>query len=446
MGGYVPASGREKQEMLQAVGLSDTQGLFAQVPPEVRQKGPLDLPAGMTEAEMLAEMRRMADNTRQDCAVFLGAGAYRRFIPAVVPELAGQSAFLTAYTPYQPEMSQGLLQAMFEYQTMICELTGMDAANASVYDGATAAAEAMRLARGSTGRTTLLVSETVNPQTAAVLRTYAKAADMRVEPVEMYGGRTHLKKLYEALGDDVCAVLLQQPNFFGCLEEVHEAGRIAHAFGALLIVSADPVALAMLAAPGDQNADIAVGDVQQLGSPCNFGGPGAGYMAAKKEYTRKLPGRIVGQTKDGNGRRGFVLTLQAREQHIRREKASSNICSNEAHTALTAAVYLAAMGPQGLYEAAKLSYDRAHYLHERILAIKGFEDLWPAPFFSEFAVRAPVAPAQMNERLLTKGIIGGYDLGRVCGNYENAALFCVTEMNDRAQLDALVRELEAMAG
>jgi glycine dehydrogenase subunit 1 len=445
MGGYVPAARREIQEMLGAVGLSDVNELFAEIPEEIRLQGPLGLPAGMTEAEMLAEMRRMAGNTRQDCAVFLGAGAYRRFVPACVPDLANQGAFLTAYTPYQPEMSQGLLQAMFEYQTMICELTGMDAANASVYDGATAAAEAMLMARAATGRSTILVSRAVNPQTAVVLEAYADAAGMRVVPVSMYGGRTHLKKLFEAAGEDVCAVLLQQPNFFGCLEEVHEAGRIAHAAGALLVVSAGPVSLGMLAAPGALGADIAVGDAQELGSDLNFGGPGAGYMAAKQEYLRRLPGRIVGQTKDGDGRRGFVLTLQAREQHIRREKASSNICSNEAHTALTAAVYLAAMGPEGLYEAAKLSHDRAHYLHGRILEIGGFMDLWPTPFFNEFAVRAPVNPGLMNERLLKKGIIGGYDLGRVDEKYENAVLFCVTEANDRAQIDALVRELEAMA-
>ncbi|MFZ5974434.1 MAG: aminomethyl-transferring glycine dehydrogenase subunit GcvPA [Bacillota bacterium] len=444
MGGYVPATGREREEMLKAIGLTDMEELFAQIPSTVRLKEPLDLPEGVSEMEMMAGMRRMAGNTRQDCAIFLGAGAYDRFIPSVVPDLANKSAFLTAYTPYQPEMSQGLLQAMFEYQSMICRLTGMDVANASVYDGATAAAEAMLMARAVTGRSTLLVSEAVHPQTVAVLETYAAGLGMRIECVSMYQGRTHLKKLFLALHDDVCAVLLQNPNFFGCLEEMHEAARIAHAAGALLIVSASPISLGMLAAPGALGADIAVGDVQELGNPLNFGGPYAGYMAAKQEYMRKLPGRIVGQTKDEQGRRGFVLTLQTREQHIRREKATSNICSNQAHSALTAAIYLAAMGPQGLYEAARLSYNRAHYLRERITALPGFEALWPTQFFHEFAVRVPVDPDDMNKELLKKCIIGGYNLGKVHEKYKDCVLFCVTEMNTRAQMDALVGELEAM--
>ncbi|MFZ5974272.1 MAG: aminomethyl-transferring glycine dehydrogenase subunit GcvPA [Bacillota bacterium] len=445
MGNYAPSTGREREEMLQAIGLADMEELFAQVPLGVRLKEPLDLPEGMSEMEMLAEMRRLAGNTRQDCAVFLGAGAYDRFIPSVVSDLADQSAFLTAYTPYQPEMSQGLLQAMFEYQSMICRLTGMDVANASVYDGATAAAEAMLMARAVTGRNTLLASEAVHPQTVSVLETYAAGTDMRVHSIGMYQGRTHLKKLFQALHDDVCAVLVQNPNFFGCLEEIQEAARIAHVAGALLIVSASPVSLGMLAAPRAVGADIAVGDVQELGNPLYFGGPYAGFMAAKQEYMRKFPGRIVGQTKDKEGRRGFVLTLQTREQHIRREKATSNICSNQAHTALTAAVYLAAMGPQGLHEAARLSYNRAHYLQERITELNGFEALWPTQFFNEFAVRVPVDPDAMNKELLKKDIIGGYNLGRVHEKYRDCVLFCTTEMNTRAQIDALVRELEAMA-
>jgi glycine dehydrogenase subunit 1 len=444
MGGYVPATARERKEMLKAIGLSDMDELFRQVPPEVRLKEPLDLPIGMSEMEMLGEMRRMADNTRQDCAVFLGAGAYDRFIPSVVSDLANKSAFLTAYTPYQPEMSQGLLQAMFEYQSMVCRLTGMDVANASVYDGATAAAEAMLMARAVNGRSTLLVSGAVHPHTVSVLKTYANSSGMRVECIEMYQGRTHLKKLFLALHDDVCAVLLQNPNFFGCLEEMQEAARIAHAASALLISSASPVSLGMLAAPGALGADIAVGDAQELGNALSFGGPYAGFMAAKQEYVRKLPGRIVGQTKDKPGRRGFVLTLQTREQHIRREKATSNICSNQAHSALAAAVYLSAMGPEGLYEAARLSYNRAHYLQERITNLPGFKALWPTQFFHEFAVRMPADPDEINNELLKKGIIGGYNLQKVHEKYKNAVLFCVTEMNTRAQIDALVCELEAM--
>ncbi len=443
MSGYVPTTPGEREEMLSVLGLDTVDGLFEEVPKAVRPEGPPDLPPALSEPEMMDALRRMAQNTRQDCAVFLGAGAYDRFRPAAVTGLAAQSAFLTAYTPYQPEMSQGLLQAMFEYQTMICVLTGMDAANASVYDGATAAAEAMLMARAVTGRDTLVVSEAVHPQTIRVLRTYADSAGMRVKTTGMYQGRTHLKRLNAALDDNVCAVLLQNPNFFGCLEEVMEAARLAHMAGAMLIVSASPVSLGLLAAPGDLNADIAVGDVQEFGLPLSFGGPYAGYMAVRQEYMRKFPGRIVGQTTDKEGRRGFVLTLQSREQHIRREKAVSNICSNQAHCALTAAIYLAAMGPQGLADVARISYQRAHHLFERITALPGFEPLWPTPFFSEFAVRVPVNPAELNARLLERGIIGGYDLGQIGERYKNAMLFCATENNTPAQIDALISGLEA---
>jgi glycine dehydrogenase subunit 1 len=443
MSGYVPATDREREEMLSVLGLKSVDGLFAEISQAVRPGGPLDLPSALSEPELMDALRRMAGNTRQDCAIFLGAGAYDRFRPAAVTSLAAQSAFLTAYTPYQPEMSQGLLQAIFEYQTMICALTGMDAANASVYDGATAAAEAMLMTRAVTGRDTLVVSEAVHPQTAQVLRTYAKSAGMRIKTTGMYQGRTHLKQLYGALDENVCAVLLQNPNFFGCLEEVMEAARLAHMAGAMLIVSASPVSLGLLAAPGDLNADIAVGDVQELGLPLSFGGPYAGYMAVKREYMRKLPGRIVGQTTDKAGRRGFVLTLQSREQHIRREKAVSNICSNQAHCALTAAIYLAAMGPQGLADAARISYQRAHYLFDRIMALPGFEPLWTTPFFGEFAVRVPADPAELNARLLERGIIGGYDLGRVDERYKNVMLFCATENNTPAQINALISGLEA---
>lgn len=442
---YIPNTDVDRARMLEAIGLTSIEELFADIPEEVRFP-PLDLPAPLSEMEvarLLGELaERNADLDHHAC--FLGAGAYRHFVPAVVDHILGRGEFYTCYTPYQPEVSQGTLTAIFEYQTLVCQLTGMEVANASMYDGASALAEAALMACRVTRREGIVASEAIHPEYRQVLRTYTQGIGLEIRSAgyvkDAPWGRTDLAQLRDLTDEETACVIVQYPNFFGVIEDLAAVGEIAHERGALFVVCADPIALGLLRPPGDCGADIVVGEGQALGSPPSFGGPYLGLFATRMKYVRQMPGRVVGRTRDTQGRRGFVLTLQTREQHIRREKATSNICTNEALMALAATVYLAAMGKGGLRRAAELCYHKAHHAAARIAELPGFEVL-SEPFFKEFVVRMPRPPAEVNAQLLERRIIGGYDLGRAYPELANSMLLCVTEMNTREEIDALVTAL-----
>ena len=440
MGTYVPNTEKEQREMLEACGLHSFDDLYAGIPDELKRKEPLAIPEGKPEIEVRRILEDAARKNRVYRDVFRGAGAYRHFIPSIVSQVTGKEEFRTAYTPYQAEISQGLLQSIFEYQTDICELTGLAASNAGVYDGATAAAEACEMCRDRKRRKAL-VSAAADPKIISVVRTYAFGRDAEVVLVPEKDGATDLDALRALLDDETACVLIQQPNFFGCEEDAARAAAMAHQAGAKLIMSCNPIALAVMKTPGEYGADIAVGEGQPLGLPLSFGGPYLGFMAADDKMTRKLPGRIVGETTDINGERCYVLTMQAREQHIRREKAGSNICSNEALCALTAAVYLAAMGPEGLRNTAMSCHAKARYLRQA-LADAGLKPLHSRPFFHEFATQAPdeARAAAVLRALEQADILGGLPLGG------GRLLWCATEMNTRESMDraaGIVKEVLA---
>ena len=434
MGGYIPSTRSERAEMLRAIGLDRPEELFASVPEALRVKK-LDLAPGLSELALFREMRGVAAKNRVYRSIFRGAGAYNHYIPAVVGAVTSKETFVTAYTPYQAEMSQGVLQSIFEYQTMICELTGMDVSNASVYDGATAAAEAVNMLVDAKRRVAL-ISEGVHPMTLETVRTYAFGADVEIRTIPLKDGRTDMEALASMLSKDVACVLLQSPNYFGLVEDGETVAKIVHENRSKLILSVNPIACALYKTPGEVGADVAVGEGQPLGMPLSFGGPYLGFMAATKALMRKLPGRIVGQTVDSHGERCFVLSLQAREQHIRREKASSNICSNEALCALTAGVYLSAMGPDGLAEAARQSMAKAHYLARGLAAIEGVTLRYSGEFFHEFVTDLPKQD-EILAALEQADILGGLPL-------EGGILWCATEKVPREALDrtiAIVKEV-----
>ena len=372
---------------------------------------------------------------------FLGGGSYDHFVPSIIGEIISRSEYLTAYTPYQPEVAQGTLQAIFEYQSMICALTGMDVANASMYDGASALAEAGLLAVNQKKRNRLVIASTVNPAHRAVVKTYLQGADVELITVPQSDGLTDLKTLSDLVDSDTAGLLLQTPNFFGCIEDADEMAKIAHDNDALFIVSADPISLGILKKPGESGADIVVGEGQSLGSPTQFGGPYLGIFAAKMELVRRMPGRIAGQTWDVDGKRGFVLTLQTREQHIRRERATSNICTNQGIVMLSAAIYMALMGKEGISKVAELSTRKSHYLAEQINGLKGYELMFSAPFFKEFVVKTPVAPSKLIESLLDEKIFAGIDLSSYDYGLENCMLVCVTEKRTKEEMDKFVNSL-----
>ena len=438
MGNFLPSTDAQKREMMDAVGVSTIEELYTDIPADLRQlaaEAVASLPEGVSEFEALEQMKTLAKKNRVFDAIFRGAGAYWHYVPAVVSRVAAKEAFVTAYTPYQPEISQGILQTIFEYQTMLCELTGMDAGNASVYDGATAAAEAAAMCRERSRNMTLLAAG-LNPESIETVKTYSFGADVAYAIVPNKNGRLDLDALKAALNAGVASLILQSPNYYGVIEDVPAIAELVHAAGAKLVLSMNPTAMALLSSPGEMGADVAIGDGQPLGIPLSFGGPYLGFMACKKDMVRKLPGRIVGQTTDAEGRRCFVLTLQAREQHIRREKASSNICSNQALCALTAAAYCTAMGPQGLTEVARACYDNAHYLAHELGKIKGFAPVNPeAPFFHEFLTQAPANTDKVLKALEDAGILGGLPV-------EGGILWCATERNTKAQIDLLVETLK----
>jgi glycine dehydrogenase subunit 1 len=443
---YLPMTERDRREMLAAIGVNSVDELFSEIPESVRFKGRLNLPEPLSEPELFKHMSRLAGkNASFDQYVsFLGAGVYEHHIPSVVGHVISRSEFYTAYTPYQPEISQGELQAIFEFQTMICELTGMDVANSSMYDGPTALAEAASMAASTTRLKKIVVSRAVHPEAREILHTNAKGLGLTVVEVPYADGVTNLEALSAAADGETAAVIVQYPNFFGRLEDLAAIEKIAHAHKGMFIVSANPMALGILKPPGEFGADIVVGDAQPLGIPASFGGPHCGYLATTKALMRRIPGRIVGQTVDEEGVRGFVLTLQAREQHIRRDKATSNICSNQALLALAASVYMSAMGKQGMQDVARLNMQKAHYARKRLGEVEGVQPVFDGPFFNEFVVRLNRPVKEVNGELLKLGIIGGYDLGRSYPELENHMLIAVTEMRTKEEIDQLAEALEGL--
>jgi glycine dehydrogenase subunit 1 len=441
---YIPNTPAEQEEMLRSLGVTSIEDLLDSVPEEVRLKRPLNLPAALTELELLRLLRGMAErNVDLDHLVsFLGAGTYDHFVPSVVDQLVKRSEFYTSYTPYQPEVSQGMLQAIYEYQTMVCQLTGMDVANASLYDGATATVEAALLAVGPSGRGDVLVSRAVDPQYRQVLRTYAHGRGFTLKEVACADGITSIEDLERQLGVDTRAVIIQHPNFFGNLEPVQQIEHLTHQTNGLFIVSiTEPVSLAILNPPGAYNADVVAVEGMSLGSSMSYGGPALGMFASKAAYLRRLPGRIAGRTVDNRGQTGYVLTLQTREQHIRRERATSNICTNQALLALAATIYLAVLGKQGFRTVGEQCLQKAHYAYEQLVQIPGFRPAFDQPFFDEFALRCPVPVAGLAAALEQRGIIPGYDLSRDYAELEDTLLVCVTEMRTRQDIDALVEAL-----
>ncbi len=442
MSSYIPNTDADRRKMLETLGLDSLEELFEAIPPEKRYPH-LDLPPPLSEMEVKKLVRGLteknADLDHHPC--FLGAGAYHHFVPAVVDHIVRRSEFYTAYTPYQPEASQGTLTSIYEFQTMVCELTAMDVANASMYDGATALAEAGLMAARITRRDRLVVASTLHPSYRQVLRTYTQGLGVDIREVGYSeDGGVDFPQAEQSLDEEIAALLVQHPNFLGSLEDLLPLSELAHAVGALLVVCVDPIALGLLCPPGEQGADIVVGEGQSLGNPLSYGGPYVGLFACRQKYLRQMPGRLVGMTKDIEGRRGFVLTLQPREQHIRREKATSNICTNQALVALATTVYLAVMGKQGLRQVAELCYHKAHYAAQQIVALPGYERLFGG-FFKEFVIRTPLPPAEVNAHLWERGIIGGYELARDYARLTDCLLLCVTEMNTRGEIDRLVQAL-----
>lgn len=432
MGNYVPASEEETKKMLDFLGLSSLDDLYRDVPKEVYKKE-LPLPRGKSEMEVLREMKGLGQKNRPFTTIFRGAGAYDHYIPAIVKQVISKEAFRTTYTPYQAEISQGILQSIFEYQTMISELTGMDVSNASVYDGATAAAEAIFMCLDRK-KNSVLASGAMHPQVLEVMKTYCdnRHVDFQVIPVK--DGRTDAEKLAEVAGDSTAAVIFQNPNFFGLIEDGDSLVSLAHGVKAKAIMSVSPLSLGLLKTPGEYGADIAVGDGQELGLPLSFGGPYMGFMTCREKLMRKLPGRIVGETEDSRGNRCFVLTLQAREQHIRREKASSNICSNEALCTMACGAYMAALGPAGMKEAASQCYAKAHYLAGELEKI-GYTLKYKFPFFDEFVTDSPLPPKEVEKLLAAEGILSGLPVGE-------GILWCATEMDSKEEMDRLVSILK----
>lgn len=423
--------------MLQSIHLNSLEELFIAIPEKLRINE-LNLPSAKSELEVRQIMEKMAEQNTVFSTIFRGAGAYHHYIPSLVKQITSKEEFLTAYTPYQAEISQGVLQSIFEFQTMICELTGLDVANASVYDGASAAAEAIHMCVDRK-RQKVLVSETIHPMTMSTIETYCHGTDVEVIQVPAKAGVTDVGALKELLTEEIACFYVQQPNYFGQIEDAEALGEHIHAVGGKYIMGVNPIATAVLKTPSECGADIATGEAQPLGLPLSFGGPYLGFMAATNEMMRKLPGRIVGETTDLNGERAFVLTLQAREQHIRRERASSNICSNQAHCALTASVYLTVMGPTGLKEVATACYSKAHYLASELQKITGFDLCYSGAYFHEFLMTTPIPSDELVEKLADQKILGGYPIGI-------DVLWCVTEMVSKTEIDKLIEIIREVCG
>ncbi len=441
---YISLTEPEIREMLARIGVSTVDDLFAPIPEKARCRGDLALPAAVSELEIGRELTQAAaDTTTLDgMNSFLGAGAYDHFIPSVIDHLAGRTEFYTAYTPYQPEASQGMLTAIFEYQSMIAALTGMEVSNASLYDGASGLAEAVMMAVSIKRRCKkVVVSGAVHPEYLETVRTYLANLDAELVVVAPENGVTDAAALAAAVDRDTACVAFQNPNFFGNLEDVVALARAAREQGALVIASVDPISLGVLAPPGEYDADICVGEGQGLGGELFFGGPYFGFFASKQEYIRRMPGRVVGETTDGQGRRGYVLTFQTREQHIRRAKATSNICTNQGIIALRGAMYLATLGPQGIREVAELCLSKSHYAAERLAALPGYRLAFDVPFFKEFVLECPKPATEIACDVRPDGIQPGVPLSRWFPEMENHLLVAVTEKKSREEIDALVDAL-----
>jgi len=445
--GFVPNTEEDKKEMLKAIGVSSFEELISDIPAEIRLKEELNLPEPLSEYEVLKELQDISEkNLDLNHAIcFLGGGAYDHFIPSAVFTIISRSEFYTAYTPYQAEVSQGTLQSIYEYQTMICRLTGMDAANASMYDGGSALAEAVLLSIGYTERKEVVVAGPVNPNYLKVVKTYTHPRKAQIKLTKFDAGVCDIEDLKQKVTDNTACVIVQQPNFFGNIEDVFEIERITHLHGALFIVAIDPISLGLLVPPGEYGADIVVGEGQPLGIPLSFGGPYLGIFAVKEFLIRKMPGRLSGITIDRNGERGFTLTLQTREQHIRREKATSNICTNQGLMMLAATVYMALMGKQGLKEVATLCLQKSHYLAEKISQIDGFKLKYKQPFFKEFVVETPLPVSLIKDKLQAKKILPGIDISKFAG-YGDGLLIAVTEKRTKKEMDIFVDELKNLAG
>ncbi|WP_075982282.1 aminomethyl-transferring glycine dehydrogenase subunit GcvPA [Bacillus massilinigeriensis] len=439
---FLPVTEADQKEMLKTIGVSEINDLFSDIPEKVRFKGEYKIKPAKSESALMKELTALAEKNADliSNSSFLGAGVYDHYIPVIVDHVLSRSEFYTAYTPYQPEISQGELQAIFEFQTMICELTGMDVANSSMYDGGTALAEAGMLSTGQTKRKKILISSLVHPEAKDVVKTYAKGQRIEIQEIPHVNGVTDVEALKELINDEIAAVMVQYPNFYGRIEPLKDLEEIIHAHKALFVVSSNPLSLGVLTPPGKLGADIVVGDAQPFGIPTAFGGPHCGYFAVTQKLMRKVPGRLVGQTTDEEGQRGFVLTLQAREQHIRRDKATSNICSNQALNALAASVAMTALGKQGVKAMATSNIQKANYAR-KAFKNAGFEMAFEGPCFNEFVVKLSRPVKEVNKVLLDKGIIGGYDLGQDDENLSNHMLICVTELRTREEIDTFVKEM-----
>ncbi|NEF11775.1 aminomethyl-transferring glycine dehydrogenase subunit GcvPA [Staphylococcus aureus] len=438
---YIPLTEKDKQEMLQTIGAKSIGELFGDVPSDILLNRDLNIAEGEAETTLLRRLNRIASKniTKETHTSFLGAGVYDHYAPSVVDAMISRSEFYTAYTPYQPEISQGELQAIFEFQTLICELTDMDVANSSMYDGMTSFAEACILAFSQTKKNKIVVSKGLHYQALQVLHTYAKTRkEFEVVEIDLDGTVTDLKKLEAAVDDETAAVAVQYPNFYGSIEDLEKIHSFIEDKKALFIVYANPLALGLLTPPGSFGADIVVGDTQPFGIPAQFGGPHCGYFATTKKLMRKVPGRLVGQTQDDEGNRGFVLTLQAREQHIRRDKATSNICSNQALNALASSIAMSALGKQGIYDIAVQNIEHANYAKQQFTK-KGFEVL-DGTSFNEFVVKFDKPIQQVNEELVKYNIIGGFDLGVVSDDFKNHMLIAVTELRTKDEIDTFVEK------
>lgn len=440
---YIPHTPSDRERMARTIGIEDIDELFDSVPESLRLAEPLNLPPPLSEMELIRELSLIARRNRgvDYYTSFLGAGAYDHFIPSAVRHIVGRSEFYTSYTPYQAEISQGMLQVIYEFQSMICALIGMDIANASVYDGATATAEAAIMALNKSGRRRVLVSQLVNPHYRAVVETYLSQGLAALEIVRASEGSTSQEELQSLLDEDTACLVVQYPNFVGTIEDIGAYSKMCDSAGASLVVVADPIALGILKPPGALGADIVVGEGQSLGNPLNYGGPYLGFMAAREDYLRYIPGRISGATVDTEGNRGYVLTLQAREQHIRRERAYSNICTNQALNALAATVYLSLMGKSGLRKVAELCLQKAHYLADRLSSIDGVSLAYTAPFFKEFVVRTPLPADKVVSELRKHRILAGEPLGPHYPDMDNCLLVCVTEKRTRDEMDEFAERL-----
>ena len=445
---YIPATHEDEERMLKVCKVNSIDDLFSDIPDNLKLKRNLNLEESKSEIEVSEAIKNLANKniSTEELTCFLGAGAYDHYVPSIIKHITSRSEFYTAYTPYQAEISQGTLQAIFEFQSMIAEITKMDIANASMYDGATAAVEGCILAVSKTRRKKVVVSRTVHPETRKILKTYLQFRDCQVVEVDYdrENGTTDLNKLQEKVDDNTACVLLQNPNFFGMIEDIDKAGEIAHDKKAMYVLSVNPITLSILKSPGEVGADVAVGDAQVLGNELNYGGPYVGFLAIKSGLIRKMPGRVVGQTVDKDGSRCYCLTLQTREQHVRREKATSNICSNQGLCALNASIYMATIGKKGYEEVAMQNMQKSHYAARKLSEGEKFEHVFKGKFFNEFVVKSPVAVEELNDKLLKNKILGGYDLGKDYPELSGCTMICVTEKRSADEINKLVGIMEGM--